>query len=178
MLSLILLCHDLRPAPKAAVSGALLRERAARSLASLVEASIAGVIADAMLVAAPSPSLSDIAEEAGCHMVEAAEAGAAMKKALAQARQTDVFLLAAGFCVDRGFVDEAADAAAFGGLKTARALKVQPESLLTRLAPSLAPPVGLLARKQAVAEAGLAEVPRLARLLRAREMAARARRGA
>ena len=106
------------------------------------------------------------------------EAGAAVARALAQARQTDVFLLYAGFCVDRGFVDEAADVATFGGLKTARALKAQPDTLLTRLAPSLAPPVGLLARKQAVSEAGGAEVARLARLLKAREMVSRARRGA
>ena len=178
MLSLILLCHNLPPAPDAAAAGALVRERAARSLASLVEASIAGVIADATLVAAPAASLADIADEAGCHMIEAADAGAAVAKALAQARQTDVFLLAAGFCVDRGFIDEAADAAAFGGLKTARVLKVQPESLFTRLAPSLARPVGLLARKEAVAEAGIAEVARLAHRLRAREMVSRARRGA
>ena len=178
MLSLILLCHDLSPAPGAAASSALIRERAARSLASLVEASIAGVIADATLVAAASPSLADIADEAGCHMVETAEAGAAVERALAQARQTDVFLLCAGFCVDRSFVDEAADAVAFGGLKTARALKAAPESLLTRLAPSLARPVGLLARKHAISEAGGAEVARLARKLRAREMVSRARRGA
>ena len=123
MLSLILLCHDLRPAPEAAVSSALIRERAARSLASLVEASIAGVIADATLVAA-------------------------------------------------------VDAVAFGGLKTARTLKAAPESLLTRLAPSLARPVGLLARKNAISEAGGAEVARLARTLKAREMVSRARRGA
>ena len=178
MLSLILLCHPLRPARAPADLAALVRERAARSLASLVEASIAGVIADATLVAAPAFSLADIAEEAGCHLIEAADASAAVAQALVQARQTDVFLLCAGFCVDRGFVDEAADAAAFGGLKTARALKVQPESLLTRLAPSLAAPVGVLARKKAVSEAGVAEIVRLTRLLRARDMVSRARRGA
>jgi hypothetical protein len=174
MLSLILLCHAREPADAAA----LLRERAARSLASLVEASIAGVIADATLVAAPVPSLADIADEAGGHLVVQAEPRAALAQALAEARQTDVFLLSAGFCVDRGFVDEAADVAAFGGLKTARMLKVQPEGLLTRLAPSLAPPVGVLARKAAISETGAAEITRLARLLRAREMVSRARRGA
>jgi hypothetical protein len=174
MLSLILLCHAREPADPAA----LLRERAARSLASLVEASIAGVIADATLVAAPAPSLADIADEAGGQLVVGTEPSAAFEQALAEARQTDVLLLSAGFCVDRGFVDEAADVAAFGGLKTARMLKVQPESLLTRLAPSLAPPVGLLARKTAISETGAAEIARLARLLRAREMVSRARRGA
>ncbi|HTO80179.1 MAG TPA: transposase [Methylocystis sp.] len=176
MLSLILLCHA--PAENTEAFAALTRERAARSLASLVEASIAGVIADATLVAAPAVFLADIADEAGCHMIEVRDAAAAVAQALAQARQTDVFLLHAGFCVDRGFVDEAADAAAFGGLKTARALKAAPEGLLTRLAPSLARPVGLLARKNAISEAGGAEVARLARLLRAREMVSRARRGA
>jgi hypothetical protein len=178
MLSLILLCHDLSPALDAAAAGGLIRERAARSLASLVEASIAGVIADATLVAGPAASLADIADEAGCHMIEEAEAAAAVARALGQARQTEVFLLCAGFCVDRGFVDEAADAAAFGGLKTARALKAAPESLLTRLAPSLARTVGLLARKNAISEAGGAQVARLARSLKAREMVSRARRGA
>lgn len=178
MLSLILLCHDCSPAREATDSGALIRERAARSLASLVEASIAGVIADATLVAAPAPPLADVADEAGCHLIEETDAGAALVRALAQARQTDVFLLRAGYCVDRGFVDEAADIAAFGGLKTARALKAAPEGLLTRLAPSLARPVGLLARKNAIFEAGDAEVARLARLLKAREMVSRARRGA
>ena len=178
MLSLILLCHDLAPASAAAATSALIRERAARSLASLVEASIAGVIADATLVAAPAAALADIADEAGGHLIEEPEAAAGVARALAQARQTDVFLLRAGFCVDRGFVDEAADAAAFGGLKTARVLKAQPEGLLTRLAPSLATPVGLLARKTAVSEAGGAEIARAARILKAREMVSRARRGA
>ena len=178
MLSLILLCHALQPSRAPEDEAALLRERAARSLASLVEASIAGVIADATLVAAPAPSLADIADEAGGHLVVGAEPRAALAQALAEARQTDVFLLAAGFCVDRGFVDEAADVAAFGGLKTARMLKVQPEGLITRLAPSLAPPVGVLARKAAISETGAAEIVQLARLLRAREMVTRARRGA
>ncbi len=178
MLSLILLCHDLGPAREAADLKALIRERTARSLASLVEASIAGVVADATLVAPPAASLADIADEAGCHLIEEAEASAAVARALAQARQTDAFLLRAGYCVDRGFVDEAADVAAFGGLKTARALKAQPDGLLTRLAPSLATPVGLLARKSAISEAGGAEIPRLARVLKAREMVSRARRGA
>ena len=97
MLSLILLCHAIRPAREPADLAALLRERAARSLASLVEASIAGVIADATLVAAPAPSLADVADEAGGRLVEAAEPRAALAQALAEARQTDVFLLSAGF---------------------------------------------------------------------------------
>lgn len=178
MLSLILLCHALQQAREPADTAALLRERSARSLASLVEASIAGVIADATLVAAPAPSLADIADEAGGRLIVGTEPRAALAQALAEARQADVFLLSAGFCVDRGFVDEVADIAAFGGLKTARMLKVQPEGLLTRLAPSFAPPVGVLARKAAISEIGVAEIPRLARLLRAREMVSRARRGA
>ncbi len=97
-------------------------------------------------------------------------------EALAGARQSNVFFFLAGHAIDRGFIEEARDAIAFGGLKAARVLRGAPESLLTRLAPSLARPVGLLARKESIIEAEATDLTKLARRLRGVDLVAHARK--
>jgi len=173
MISLLLLCHD---ASGAAANTALLRERVARSLASLVEGCVVGVIADASLLGPRHVDLEDIADEAGCHVFADDSPRDGLRRALETARLADVFLLAAGFALDRGFFEEARDAASFGGLKRPRVLRAAPDTLLTRLNPSLARPVGLLARKETIVAADSAEIALLARRLKAADLAAVARR--
>lgn len=169
MLTALLIAYD---APAAPLRG----DAVARSLASLVEACVQGLVADAALVGAPARGLARIADDAGCGVVESARAADGLAQALAMARQDDILLLLAGYAVERGFVEEVEDLFAYGDRGRARILRLAPHSLLTRLAPQLAAPVGLIAPKRAIAEAGAADLPRLARKLRGADLTTRARR--
>ena len=169
MLTAVLLAYDAPAAP-------LRREAAARSLGSLVEACVQGLVADAALVGAPDCGLERIADEAGCALVKTARAGDGLAEALAMARRDHILLLLAGYAVERGFVEEIEDLFAYDDRGRARILRLAPHSLLTRLAPNLSRPVGLIAAKSALAEAGAADLSRLARKLRGAELTTRARR--
>ncbi|MBI1869327.1 MAG: transposase [Methylocystis sp.] len=151
-----------------------LRVAVARSLASLVEACVEGLVADAILAGPPNLGLEKIADEAGCALIEAADARTALAGALQRARQAHVFVLAAGAAPERGFLDEVRDVLTCGDGARARVLRAAPDSLLTRLAPRLAKPVGLIARKEDCRIAG--DIAALARSLRARDLSTTARR--
>ncbi len=168
MLTVLLLAFD-------SPARSLRRDAVARSLASLVEACVNGVVADAILVGAPDGGLDRIADDSGCARVECARADVGLPQALALARLDDIFLLEAGYAVDRGFVEEVGDALAFGADR-ALILRAAPHSLLTRLAPPLAAPVGLIANKAALRQAGGADLRRLARKLKGADLTTSARR--
>lgn len=171
MLTAILLAHD------APADGRLGRDAVARSLASLVEACVQGLVADAVLAGPPERGLASIADDAGCALVETARAADALRQALALARHQAIFLLTAGYAVERGFVDEIHDVLAYGPRDRALTLRAAPNSLLTRLAPRLARPVGLIAPKAALLrEAANADLAALLRRQRGAELSARARR--
>jgi len=172
MLSVVLLAFDSF-APAQGDAAALLRERVVRSLSSLIEGCVQGLFADASLAGPQNVGLERIADEAGCNLVEAATVRAGLAGALTAARCPDVFVLRAGYAIERGFIDEARDALGFG--KPA-VLRAAPHSLVTRLAPGFAEPVGLLARKEALVAAAAADLPALSRRLRCAELATRARR--
>jgi hypothetical protein len=169
MLTAILLAYDAPARP-------LRRDAVARSLSSLVEACVQGVVADAVLVGAPQRGLDKVADEAGCALIEAAAIQEGWRLALEAARRDEVFVLLAGFAVERGFVDEVNDAFAYGDRARPLVLRAAPSSLLTRLAPTLAEPVGLIARKSALQVAGTIDFRKLARRLRCRDLASPARR--
>jgi hypothetical protein len=172
MLSAIMLAFDTpQAAPERA--NALRRESVLRSLHALIEACVAGVIGDAVLTGPPEPVLRKIADEAGCALIEAEDARKGLRSALAIARRADILVMTAGYAVEPGFADEIRDLFAFGE-RGPRVLRAAPDSLLTRLAPGLAKPVGLIARKEDLR--GGEGIARLARRLRARDLAARARR--
>ena len=169
MLSVILLGYEVRGAD----GGSRRNELVLRSLASLVEGAVDGLIADVALVGPSDAGFGKIADEAGCVLVENDAPAKGAAEALAGARQSNVFFFLAGHAIDRGFIEEARDAIAFGGLKAARVLRAAPESLLTRLAPSLARPVGLLARKESIIR-GRGDGPDEARAPAARRRSGRA----
>jgi hypothetical protein len=173
MLSAILLAFD---PPKPEIAPTLRRERIVRSLSSLVPACVQGLIADAVLAGPDGVGLDDIADEAGCHFVAAADASQGLARALAMARHNNVFLLLAGYAVEAGFLDEVRDALEFGGGERALALRLAPDSLLTRLSPNLSAPVGVVARKEALLQAKTPDVASLAKSLRCAELATRARK--
>ncbi|WP_332310708.1 transposase [Methylocystis silviterrae] len=157
--------------------GAPLRPAAvARSLGSLVESCVQGLIADALILAAPGRGLDGIADEAGCALIEAPHAGDGLAQALKAARRDHLLLLLAGFAVERGFAEEAQDFFAHGDASRARTLRLAPDSLITRLAPGLARPVGLIAPKSALAAAAEgADLARLVRKMRGADLTTRAR---
>jgi hypothetical protein len=168
MLSAVLIAFDSPRAP-------LRREAVARSLGSLIESCVEGLVADAIIVAEPTRDLEGIADEAGCRLIEAPRADG-VAQALKAARRDQIFLLLAGFAVERGFAEEARDVFAYGDSSRPRTLRVAPDSLITRLAPGLARPVGLIATKHALAAAQSADFDRLARKLRGADLTTRARR--
>jgi hypothetical protein len=168
MLTAILLAYD--------TPGAARREPIVRGLASLIDACVQGLVADAVLAGPPGAGLETLADEAGCAFVEALSPRDGFARALAMARHADVLLLRAGHAVERGFADEVRDALAFGDRSRALILRAAPDSLLTRLAPNFAPPVGLIAGKRALLAAETADLPTLARRLRGVELTTRARR--
>jgi len=176
MLSAILLAYET-PSSGARRAGAPPpRDAISRSLVSLIDACVRGLVADAALVGPPRTGLGSIADEAGCALVEAEREAEGLAEALALARRAEVFLLAAGHAVERGFVDEIEDHFAYGERGRARILRAAPDSLVTRLAPALARPVGLIAPKQAILDAGDRALPSLARRLRGADLVTRARR--
>ncbi len=175
MLSVILLGYGTISSQSQ--SGEPLRgERVVRSLASLVHGAVQGLIADAVLAGPADVGLEKIADEAGCELVENNSAAQGLAAALAKVRQANVFLLIAGHAVERDFVEEARDALAFGGLTRGRVLRAAPDTLLTRLAPNLARPVGLLARREALKDVETAELAILARRLCRADLNSRARK--
>lgn len=174
MLSAVILAFD--PPVSAALerSGDAMREAIVRTLASLIDACVTGLIADAVLVGPPDSGLGAIADEAGCGLVEAVDARSGLARALPGVRYPDVFVFVAGHALERGFVEEVRDLRAFGERDRALVLRAAPHSLMTRIAPWLAEPVGLVAPRAALGAAG--DLATLARRLRACELRTHARR--
>lgn len=169
MLTAILLAHD--------PPGQMLRREAVmRSLSSLVEACVQGLVGDAVLIGAASRGLDRIADDAGCALVETPSPDDGLRQALARARSERLFLLQAGYAIERGFIDELHDALAYGAPAAPFVLRAAPQSLVTRLAPSLAPAVGLVATKASLSGAASADLAHLARRLRVAELVTRARK--
>jgi hypothetical protein len=169
MLTAILLAYDTPARP-------LRRDAIARSLASLVEACVQGLVADAVLAGAPGRGLDRIADEAGCALVETTRIEEGLKQALALARHDDILLMLAGKAVERGFIEELNDVFNYGGFDRALVLRCAPASFVTRLFPRLEPPAGIVARKNALREAASADLKRLSKKLRGVELKSHARR--
>ena len=168
MLSAVILAFDTPPATPRRGRESAEREAIVRTLASLIDACVAGLVADAVLVGPPNSGLEIIAEEAGCGLVEAVDARSGLARALPAMRYPDVLVLRAGHAPERGFVDELRDALAYGERDRAMVLRAAPHSLLTRLAPQLAEPVGLVARREDFGAAG--DLATLAKKLRAQPL--------
>lgn len=170
MLSAIILAPESSERP-------LRSDAVTRCLASLIDACIQGVIADATLVGAPGRLLSKIADDAGCGVVETASLDAGVGRALEMARHDHIFLLSADYAVAPGFADEIADIFVYGEPDAPRALRLAPASLATRLMPSLAVAAGLVAPRPLLLRApGRGEVHRLATRLARLSFATHARR--
>ena len=142
MLSAVILAGDAS-APTPAMPDAIVR-----TLSALVGAAIEGLIRDVTL-AAPcvSEDLRKIADHAGCELAEASTPGGAIAAGLASARGDLLFVMRAGFAPEPGFAEEIADRFQRSARPRVLRFREAPESLLTRLAPSLARVQGLVAAR-------------------------------
>ncbi len=143
-----------------------------RTLAALVPATVDGVVRDVTLLqVGDSGSLAEIADEAGCLVVEERDFPAALARGVARARSPWIFVVKAGTVPSRLFGEEAARALE-GGLQAGHALllREQPTGPLTRWFPSLAPVAGVILPRDRLAGApctSFADVVRRARPARA-----------
>jgi hypothetical protein len=145
MLSAIILAND-RSTPQSASSEAVVR-----SLSALVSAAIEGVVRDVTLASAgDSVELRKIADHAGCEIAEAADASGVIAAGLASARGDLLLVLRAGYAPQAGFIEEISDMFQRATRPDVLRYRIVPNGFLTRLAPSLAPVRGLVAKRSAL----------------------------
>ena len=116
-----------------------------RTLAALVPATVEGVVRDVTLLQVGEGSLAEIADEAGCYMIEEGDFPAALARGVADARSSWIFVVKAGTVPSRLFGEETVRG--LEGLLTtggALVLREQPRGLLSRCFPSLAPIAGVI----------------------------------
>lgn len=139
-----------------------------RTLAALVPATVEGVVREVTLLqVGDAGSVARIADEAGCHVVEAGDFPDALARGVADARSPWIFVVKAGTVPARIFGEEAARALEVS-LDTGGALllREQPKSLLARWFPSLAPVAGVILPRARLEDArcsSFADVVRRAR---------------
>lgn len=147
MLSTLVFTPPAADAPRRA--GALLR-----TLAALVPATVEGVVRDVTLLqVGDAGSVAEIADEAGCRIVEEPDFPAALARGVAGARSPWIFVVKAGTVPSRLFGEEAARALG-DSLETGGALllREQPKGMLARWFPSLAPVAGVILPRARLAE--------------------------
>jgi hypothetical protein len=151
-------------------------EAVARSLGALVRAVVEGLLRDVTIIGPASDNLAALADEAGCALVEAPSAGQGLALALAQVRTDIVFTLEGGYGPPSAFAEEAGDLLPDLATAGGAILRLAPDSLLTRLAPGLARPVGALvfrAPLRAIQPRDLPDIVRRLKIRRAFNVTAR-----
>ena len=146
-----------------------------KTLAALVRLVVPGVVADATVVTRPNQRFAGLESIAGCTIVENDDIGLGFAQALRGARRANAIVLAAGYAPDASFATEAEEALDTEAPPTL-ALLAAPETLLQRIAPAIAPAVGIVAPGAAlatVARASGGALPVLRRALKARPMLAK-----
>ena len=156
--AIVLACDASQPHPAEP-------EAVVASLAALVPAVIAGLVREASLaVTAGDAAMREIADHAGCRLVEAVAAADVLPAALAAARGPRVLVLRAGCVPEQGFAEELADFLRSDPADCAL-LRQMPARGLARILPSLAPVAGLVGAQSAMLEAGRRSLADLARTL-------------
>jgi hypothetical protein len=156
----------LSPSLGAAAPHERAAEAVARSLGALVRATVEGVLREAVIVGPSGEGLAEIADHAGCAVIEAVSMAEGLAMAAAQGRSEIAFILKGGFAPQGGFVEEAADLLLAADASRGALVRRAPDSLLTRLAPQFAEPVGLFAGRAAIRAAAPADLNQLIRRLK------------
>ena len=129
------------------------REITVRSLVWLVSAVVSGVVRDVVLAVPMGLALSEVADQAGCVLVEAENEAHRLSRAITESRDSRVLVVRAGFQPEQGLIDEI-DAFLRRAPGAAVALVLAaPETMLQRLYPDRAPIVGVIAPREAAAAA-------------------------
>ena len=105
MLSTIVFCEDKPASPPARD----LVEVLARTLASLVTAKVEGLLGDVRIAGPAGKGLGNVANHAGCALIEAQNEADWLGLALQAARGPDVVLAVCERAPEAGFIEEAAD---------------------------------------------------------------------
>jgi hypothetical protein len=160
MLSAIVLACDAaepRLAPPRAVVA---------SVSALVPAVVAGLVREASLAAtAGNEALHQIADYAGCRLVEATAAADVLQAAVTAAPGPLILILQAGCVPEHGFVEELADFMSMGA-DLGALLRQSPPGGLARLFPSFAPAAALIGARSAMRKNGGRSLAALAKALR------------
>jgi hypothetical protein len=151
------------PEPRAA-------EAVARSLGSLVRATVEGVVREAIIIGSAQDDLGPIAHHAGCALVETNSFNQGLLEAVARSRSDVAFVLTGGFIPQIGFIEEASDFLLSAACAEGAAMRREPDSLLTRVAPGFAEPVGAFAPCAALRTAAPRDLKELIRRLRIRRV--------
>ncbi len=160
MLSAIVLV----PSQTVRVSARPAAEALVRTLSALVPAAIEGVLRDVIIAAATGVAgLEQIADHAGCGLEDAAQPRDALCKALAATREANIFLIMAGRAPETGFAEELAEL--LGDGQNRARMRDRPGTLLTRIAPGLAPAAALLAPRDVLLKIADDEMSRMSRRL-------------
>lgn len=149
-----------------------------KTLGALVELVVADIVADATIITRPDAAIHGVENSAGCTIVEDANLGAGLYRALPRARRETAIILTPGYAPAGTFRAEIELALASEGAK-ALALTAEPETFFQRLWPGLAPVAGLVASRSLLAQAAQSTDGRLVSLrkaLSARPMRTRAER--
>jgi hypothetical protein len=141
MISILLLGFD-RPGRSAAAPGDVVR-----TLASLVSATVEGVVRDLCLAGPPDGrALADIADHAGCGFAGSAVFGEAVRIGARQLRCPHVLVVTPGVAVGRPVAEEISSLmpALASRVGAFYLVKAERRDLAGRLFPALAPDAGLL----------------------------------
>ncbi len=161
MISAIVLAPDGWPADNDVAHS---REVVVRSLVWLVTAVCSSVVRDVTLAVPSGLGLSEVADQAGCALVQNEAEGERLANAVSGAKEPRLMVLKAGYQPDPGLVDEIDAFARRYPPDTTALLLAAPATLLQRLFPQRAPAVGiLLPRGMAAASRNFDQLARLAR---------------
>lgn len=126
------------------------REIIVRSLVWLVSAVVAGVVRDVTLAVPPGLDLGEVADQAGCRLVEAAGEAARLARAMGDARCDRILVLEAGFQPIGPLVDVIDRFEQHARPGSAGLLIAEPLGLLQRLFPDRGRTVGALVPRSLV----------------------------
>ena len=159
MISVIVLVPDVHRSDDAD----RFREIVARSLVWLVSAVVAGIVRDVTLAGPATLGLDEIADEAGCKLVEADDEAERIGAAVAGSRDARLLVMRAGYQPDATLT---ADLDAFlrrAAPDAAALVLAAPETLLERILPGRALVVGVLVPVRRLGEGSFRQLVRRSR---------------
>ena len=120
------------------------REIVVRSLVWLVSAVVSGVVRDVTLAVPAGLGLSEVADQAGCELIEADREAGRLALAIEGNRGRRLLILKTGFQPGQGLIEELDSFVRRAPQDAVALVLATPETAFTRLFPDRAPIVGML----------------------------------